>query len=60
MKIKVEIEIREETVKRIKRLGETPYKEVKDVESRWWNLRERIIGGLVIIKIGKGEYEEVK
>ena len=60
MKIKVEIEIREETVKRIKRLGETPYKEVKDVESRWWDMSERIIGGLVIIKIARGEYEEVK
>ena len=47
--------IMEETVKRIKRLGETPYKEVKDVESRWWDMSERIIGGMMVIKIARGE-----
>lgn len=60
MKIKIEIEIREDTIKRIKKLGETPYKEVPDAEARWWDLSERVVGGIAMVKIARGEYEKVE
>lgn len=58
MKIKIEIEVEESIIGKIYRIGHKQYKYITKEEEKWWDGMEKQVGAKVMVKIGKGEWED--